>query len=376
VNPDIQVRPAQGPKDLERFIEFQYELHRDLPHWVPPLRVERREFLDPGKNPLFEYAQVQCFLATRGGKVAGTIAAVRNERYGQFHPEEAHVGFFGLFECVDDPGVAGALFGAALEWLGAQGYTVARGPVNLTTNDVLGLLVDGFDDDNTLMMPYNPPYYANLFEGAEFRKAKDLFAYYLDATQYGGRLDAVADHLMRGGHIKLRRVDLKNLRTELEFIRSAYNQAWARNWGFVPWTDRELDYIAKELKPLVDPPLALVAEHDGVPAGMIVSIPDANEAIKPTHGDLFPLGILKVLWRLKVRRCRRLRTIMMGVLPEVRRKGLDLLMIQRTIQEGQRLGYHGSELSWILEDNEALLSPLRQMGCQHTKTYRVYDKDI
>lgn len=376
MNLDIQVRPAQGPKDLEDFIEFPYELHRNLPHWVPPLRLERREFLDPRKNPLFEYAQVQCFLATRDGKVVGTIAAVRNDRYGQFHPEEAHVGFFGLFECIDDPQVAAALFGAASEWLGAQGCTVARGPVNLTTNDVLGLLVDGFDDDNTLMMPYNPPFYEALFEGAGFRKAKDLYAYFLAVDAYRGRLEAVANHLLRGGHIKLRRVDLKNLRTELEFIRDTYNQAWARNWGFVPWTDRELATIAKELKPLVDPPLALVAELDGVPAGMIVSVPDANEAIKLTRGDLLPLGFLKLLWRLKVRRCRRLRTIMMGVLPEARRKGLDLLMIQRTIQESTRLGYQGSELSWILEDNEALLSPLRQMGCQHTKTYRVYDRDI
>lgn len=376
MSPSVRVRPVLDARDQAAFIEFQYELHRDQPHWVPPLRLERREFLDPRKNPLFEYAQVRCFLAERDGRIAGTIAAVRNDRYGQFHPDEAHVGFFGLFECGPDPEAAAALLDAASEWLKGHGLTVARGPVNLTTNDVLGVLVEGFDDDNTIMMPWNPEHYAGLLEGAGCRKSKDVFAYNLETKKYADRLGAVARHLERGGRIRIRQLDMKRWRQELDFVREAYNKAWSRNWGFVPWTDREMEYIAKELKPLVEPRLALVAEIDGAPAGVIVTVPDANEALKLAKGNLLPFGLLKILWKLKVSRCRRARTMIMGVLPEHRRKGLDILMIHRTIQNGVALGYERAELGWILEDNEALLGPLRQMGCTHSKTYRVYDRDL
>ncbi len=370
----IQVRAAAGSADTEAFIRFPYRLHRSEPHWVPPLILERREFLDPLKNPLFEYAKVQTFLATRDGEVVGTIAAVRNDRYGQFHPDEAHVGFFGLYECVPDQAVADALFDAARAWLRAEGKTVARGPVNLTTNDILGLLVDGFDADNAVMMPYNPAYYAAQFEAAGFVKAKDLYAYFMAKADCADRLTAVASRLDRGGHVRIRPLDKKRWPEELAFVRATYNQAWSENWGFVPWTDREVAYIAKELKPLVDPRFAFVGEVGGVPAGFIVSIPDANEALKLAQGKLFPVGLLKILWKLKVTGCSTLRTMIMGVLPQYRRRGLDLLMIQRTIHNALDTGIRGAEVSWILEDNQALLSPLHQLGAKRTKTYRLYDR--
>jgi len=372
----IQVRPTAGSKDLDAFIRFPFELHRHEAHWVPPLILERQDFLNPLKNPLYEYAKVQTFLAYREGKVVGTIAAVRNDRYGQFHPEEAHVGFFGLYDCVPDQAVAEALFAAASAWLKAEGKTVARGPVNLTTNDVVGLLVEGFDEDNVVMMPYNPPYYGGQFEAAGFTKAKDVYAYYLARADCADRLKAVATRLERGGKVRIRRMNLGNWNQELEFVRSTYNASWSRNWGFVPWTDREMAFIAKELKPLVDPAFAFVGEVDGVPAGFIVSIPDANEALKLAKGKLLPTGLLKILWKLKVTGCSSLRTIIMGVLPEHRRKGLDLLMIHHTILNSGPAGYRGSEVGWILEDNLALLSPLQQLGAQRTKTYRVYDRPV
>lgn len=371
-----QVRPVATRADLDAFIRFPYRLHRHLEHWVPPLLVERREFFHPDKNPVYEYARVQLFQAVVDGAVAGVIAAVRNDRYGTFHPDEEEVGFFGNFECVDDPAVAAALFDAAGAWLKTQGRTVMRGPVNLTTNDVVGLLVEGFDDDPALLMPYNPPYYAGLFEANQFAKAKDLYAFELNTSEYQGRLDQVAARLTQAGRFRIRPVDLGRFRDELEFVRSCYNLAWARNWGFVPWTDRELAFIAKELKPLVDPDLSMMAEVDGAPAGFLISVPDANQALKRARGRLLPLGLLRILWKLKVEKCTRLRTIAMGVLPQFRRRGLDALLVHHLAQGAARKGYPGSELGWVLEDNRPMLAALAQIQARRTKTYRVYDRGI
>jgi GNAT superfamily N-acetyltransferase len=286
------------------------------------------------------------------------------------------VGFFGSFECVPDQTVADALFAAAGAWLKQQGKTVMRGPVNLTTNDVIGLLVDGFGDDPTIMMPYNPPYFAGLFEAAGFTKAKDVFAFTLTTEEYRGRLDHVTARLAGSGRFKIRPVDLKRWKSELEFVRTCYNEAWANNWGFVPWTDRELDFVAKGLKPLVDPRLAFVGEIDGVPAGFAISVPDANQAIKLANGRLLPFGLLKILWKLKVSKCTRIRTIAMGVLPRYRKRGLDAFLVRHLVESAIEMGYGGSEMGWILEDNLPMLSALDHLSARKTKTYRVYDRTV
>ena len=373
MNEGLHVEPVS---DVEPFIRFPFRLHQHMPHWVPPLLLERKEFLDPRKNPVFEYAKVQPFVARRNGEVVGTIAAVCNDRYGQFHPEEAHVGFFGLYECIPDQVVADALFDAAAAWLKAEGKTMLRGPVNLTTNDVVGLLVDGFEDDPAILMPYNPPYYGPQFEAAGFIKAKDLYAYYMAVKDYHGQFDAVAQRLQQSGRFRIRPVDLARWTQELEFVRSTYNVAWANNWGFVPWTDRELAFIAKELKPLIDPRLAFVVEVDGTPAGFLIAVPDAHEAIKLAKGRLLPFGLLRILWKLKVQGCRRIRTVAMGVLPAFRRKGLDAFLVHHLSVQARKLGFDGSELSWILEDNKPMRAHLDHLGAQLTKTYRVYDRAI
>jgi len=372
----VRVQAVDSDADLEAFIRFPFRLHRDEPHWVPPLLMERREFYDPRKNPVFEYARIQLFTATRDGAVAGTIAAIHNERYCQFHPDDARVGFFGSFECGRDQSVADALFAAAGDWLVQQGKTTLRGPVNFTTNDVVGLLVDGYGDDPALMMPFNPPYYAGLLEAAGFAKAKDLYAFALSVEEYDGRLARVAGRLAGSGHVRIRPIDLGDWKGELAFVRRCYNEAWARNWGFVPWTDRELDFIAKELKPLIDPRLAFMAEVDGAPCGFAISVPDANEAIKLARGRLFPLGLLRILWKLKVSRCSRIRTIAMGVLPDHRRRGLDALLVHHLVQSATGMGYGRSEMGWILEDNLPMLSALEQIKARKTKTYRVYDRSL
>jgi GNAT superfamily N-acetyltransferase len=372
----VRIQAVQGPEEVAAFIRFPYQLHAAEPHWVPPLIMEREDFLNPAKNPVYEYAKIQLFLARRGDKVVGTIAAVHNERYCEYHPEDAQVGFFGLYDCIPDQDVAGALFEAAGAWLRERGKSVLRGPVNLTTNDVVGLLVEGFDDDPTLMMPYNPPYYADQMEAAGFTKAKDLLAFSLSHAEYRGQLDGVSEKLLASGRVKIRPIDLSRWNEELEFVRSCYNVAWAKNWGFVPWTDAELAFIAKELKPLIDPRLTFVGMIDGVPAGFLLAVPDANQALKLARGKLFPLGLLRIFWKLKVQKCTRLRTIAMGVLPRYRRRGLDAVLVHHLIRNSAPMGYPESELGWILEDNVPMLGHLDQIGARRTKTYRVYDRQL
>ena len=369
----LQIRPVSRPADVEAFIRFPFRLYVDSPHWVPPLLLERREFLDPRKNPVYEYAKIQLFLALRGQEVVGTIAAIHNSRYGEFHPEAQHVGFFGLYECIKDQAVAAALFAAAAGWIKGEGKSVMRGPVNFTTNDIVGLLVDGFDDDPTIMMPYNHAYYGGQLEAAGFTKAKDLFAFSLTEANYRGQIDEVAEKLQARGRIKIRPFDMGRFPQELQFVRTCYNSAWAKNWGFVPWTDRELAFIAKELKPLVDNRFAFVAEIDGKPAGFSISVPDANQALKLARGRLLPFGLLKILWKLKVQKCTRLRTIAMGVLPEHRRRGIEVILVHHLIRNSVGTG---SEMGWVLEDNEPMLSMLRRLGAEKTKTYRVYDRPV
>jgi GNAT superfamily N-acetyltransferase len=372
----LTVQPANSPADIEQYIRFPFELYRGFPHWVPPLLMERRDFLNPRKNPVYEYAEVQPFLARRESSVVGTITALKNPRFGEFHPRDGHIGFFGLYECERDPETSHALFNAAAEWLKARGLSVMRGPTNFTTNDVLGLLVEGFDEDPAILMPYNPQYYAEQFEAFGLSKVKDLFALEVRADDYRGQLEPLARKVSDRGRVTVRPVDLKRWHEELAFVRHCYNEAWADNWGFVPWTDRELEVLAKELKPLIDPRLALVGEVDGEPAAILIAVPDANEALKLARGRLFPLGLIKILWRLKVAGCQRVRVLALGVLPKYRRLGLDGLLIQRTIENGIPLGYRRAEVGWILEDNEAILQPLTHIDARRTKVYRIYDRAL
>jgi GNAT superfamily N-acetyltransferase len=372
----LEVRPVSASGELEAFIRLPFALYRDEPRWVAPLLLERREFLDPRKNPVFEYARVQLFMAWRGTEPVGTIAAVANDRYCEYHPEDAHVGFFGLYECVRDPAVSDALVRAAADWLAGQGKTVMRGPVNLTTNDIVGLLVDGFDDDPAILMPWNPSWYEGQLAASGFVKCKDLYAYGIDARDYGGRFDKVTARLRERARFTIRPVDLGRWQEELASVRDCYNRAWAGNWGFVPWTDRELAFIAKELKPLVDTRLALVGEVDGKAVGFMITIPDANQALKLAHGRLLPFGLLKILWKLKVSKCTRLRTIIMGILPEHQHQGFDAFLVHQSIHNARAMGIPCSEMGWVLEDNLPMISALDKVGARRTKTYRVYDRPV
>ena len=339
---------------------------------MPPLLVEQRRLLDRRRHPFHEHADVEYFLAWRGDDAIGRIAAIVNRRHVEFHDERA--GFFGFFECMDDPAAAAALLSTAAEWLRARGMAAMRGPMNFSTNEECGLLVDGFDTSPMIMMTHNPPYYERLLEGAGLRRAKDMYAYLLAQIREPDRLMRGVARLAERSPAVVRPIRMNELKREIERVREVYNSAWERNWGFVPMTAAEFDDMARQMKQIVDPELCLIAEVDGEPVGFALALPDFNQAIRHTNGRLLPFGIAKLLWH--ARRIDQVRVITLGVKPEYRRHGLDAMMMLRQYRRALELGYRRSEASWILEDNVAMRRILERLGWQIYKTYRVYEKSL
>ncbi|HSP77889.1 MAG TPA: N-acetyltransferase, partial [Myxococcaceae bacterium] len=359
------------------FIRFPYTIYQGDPNWVPPLEMERRDFIDPRKHPFFEFGEVELYLARREGQVVGRIAAVNNPRYNEFHG--THVGFFGLFECVNDSGVARALFEAAASWLRAKGFSSVIGPMSYSTNYEVGTLIEGYDTPPAVLMAYNPPYYATLIEACGFSKAKDLYAWELSSSvEPPEKVVRVAEKIRQREGVNVRPVDLRQFDAEVARVKAIYNEAWERNWGFVPMTEGEFDHLAKDLKQMVRPELALLAEVKGEPVAFALTIPDANEAIKAANGRLtrfgLPIGLVKLL--LASRRIRRLRLILLGTKEGYRRRGLDAILYLDTLRKARQLGYEGGEISWTLEDNHLVNRAIESMGGQHSKTYRVYEKPL
>lgn len=376
----VVVRPARTAADLRRFIDLPYRLHRGDPQWVPPLRMDMRTLLSRQKNPFFQHADAEYFLAERetagdGGRQrerAGRIAAIHNRLHNEFHADE--VGFFGFFECVDDQAVADALFEAAAAWLRERGLRVMRGPASFSTNDECGVLVDGFDTPPTVLNPHNPRYYVPLVERAGLTPAKDLFQYQSTNPTMPERLIRGAQLIAERKKIRLRRIDLKHFDKEVERIKQIYNAAWEKNWGFVPMTDAEIDHLASQLKPVVVPDLVLFAEREGEVIGFAAALPDLNIALKANpSGRLFP-GIIKILWAK--RKITRIRILLLGLLKEYRVTGADALMYHWIWEKGYALGYRWAEAGWILDDNVAMSNALVRMGFQHYKTLRLYDRSL
>jgi GNAT superfamily N-acetyltransferase len=374
----VHVRPVESRTDLKRFIDLPYQLHARDPIWVPPLRRDVRQLLSPAKNPFFQHADAQYYLAERNGAVVGRIAAVHNRLHNETHGDR--VGFFGFFETIDDQAVADALFDAAATWLSARGLDTMRGPASFSVNDECGLLVDGFQEVPAIMMPHNPPSYVRLTELAGFTKAKDLLVYEAGDERrlvpVPDRLDrAVATILKRNG-LTVRPLNLADFENEVERIKRLYNRAWERNWGFVPMTDAEIDHLAEQFKPVVVPDLVPFLEKDGEVVAFGLSLPDLNVAFRKNRSGAFIPGVLRALWMLKRRRISRLRILLLGVIPEFRGKGLDAVLYHWTWTRGNALGYTWGEAGWILEDNPAMNAALEKIGFQRYKTYRLYDRPL
>jgi len=372
----VEVREVSGRADLERFLKLPWRIYANDAMWVPPLLSDLRKTLDPSRgHPFHDHAEVALFLARRGRDVVGRIAAIVNRAHNEFHGDK--LGFFGLFESDDDQGVADALLNAAEQWLLDRGMTAVQGPMNLSTNEEVcspGVLVDGWHRPPAVLMGHTPSYYARLIERAGYTKAKDLLAYWIESEDTPARLKRVYDRLLRDGRVKLRSLDIRRFDDEVAIVRDIYNSAWERNWGFVPMTANELDYMARHLKPIAEPKLCAFAEVDGEAVGFALGLPDYNVALKHVNGRLLPFGVFKLLWYR--RRITHARVITLGLKPGYRARGLDGMLIAHLFIEAKKIGIWKSECSWILEDNWDMRRGLERIGAIPDKTYRLFEKPL
>ncbi len=372
VNVGFEVRPARTRRDLARFIRFPFRIYADDPNWVAPLLVERKAFLDRGKNAFFRHSDAELFLAERDGEVVGRIAAIENRRHLETYADGT--GFFGFFECVEDPAVARALVAAAAGWVRGRGLVRLRGPMSFTINDECGLLIDGFERPPVLLMSYNPRWYPALLEGCGFAKSQDLFAYRMDVPERVPERLAEAAAAVAARGIVVRKLDFSRFDQEVERVHRIHSQAWAANWGAVPLTVEEMRALAAELKPLADRDLVFLAEEAGEPVGVSVTVPDIHQALRLAHGRLLPFGLLRILWAK--RRIDAVRVLIMGVLPAHRYRGVDAAMYARTMVEARRKGYRWGEMSWVLESNPVMCRIVERLGAERYKTYRIYDLEL
>ncbi len=371
----VTVRSVESLRDRKRFVDFQYELYRGNRFWIPPLRRDVHKSLNPRKNAFFDHGKMQLFLALdESGRVLGRIAAIINGMHLQKYNDAN--GFFGFFESVEDHDVASTLLDTAVEWLRRAGMQGIRGPTNPTLNDTSGLLVDGFDREPSVLMPYNPSYYEELLLRYGFERAMTMWAYYIHKKY------VKLDKLRRGAEIvrrrnpglKLRNIDMSRFEDEAKSILHIYNDAWSRNWGHVPMTEAEFSQLADEMKQIIDPNIVYVLEDAGRPVAFSISIPNINQLLKRVaDGRLLPLGLPKMLAYANFGGLYECRTPLMGVLREYQGRGLDALLNLAIIEEGPTHGYDASEMSWVLDSNKVLRNALESFGGVVDKQYAMLE---
>ncbi|HET6402692.1 MAG TPA: GNAT family N-acetyltransferase [Candidatus Kapabacteria bacterium] len=374
---DATIRQISSKAEKRRFVRMLWDIYADDPNWVPPLEMDRMKLIDEEKNPFYSHADTRWWIAERNGKPVGRIAAIVNHNYNEVQNERA--GFFGFFESVNDSVVAKSLFQHAEQWLREQGMNVVYGPANPSSNDEYGLLVEGFDRPPVFLMTYNPPYYAALIEQNGFVKDQDLYAYLLSQhTTRSEKLARVSKAMAERGKVTVRPMNTKRFKEEVESIKQIYNNAW-ENVGFVPFTDAEMDFLAKDLKQIYDPELVLFAEVDGKSVGFALSLPDVNQAFH--SGNPIPRGIMNLpvgIWKLftKKKAIDTVRIIVLGVLPQYRNRGVDAMLYWETVNTAKRKGYQYGEASWVQETNIPMNRAAEMMNGIKYKTYRVYKKNL
>lgn len=400
---NLRIEQVFSRRHLDDFIKVPWNIYRQDRYWVPPLVSEMRKILDRRRFPFFQHSHAAFFVAYDGVMPVGRIAAIHNSRHCEFHHDQ--IGFFGFFECPDRKEVAEGLIETAAKWLRVRGLLAMRGPTSYSTNETCGLLVEGFESPPFVMMAHNPPYYARLLEDCGFRKAKDLLAFFLSEANI--RPDAIyrsksaedssypqtqsppsplsplsileeekrlAERLAKRYQVKIRNMDFAKFREEIGIIRWIYNSAWEQNWGFVPMTEAEFNYMATEMRRIADPSFLLIAEVAGRPAAFALALPNINEVLAKVNGRLFPTGFLKLLWHR--RKICGLRVVTLGIVKEHRRKGLDALLYLALIKRSVEKGYTHAELSWVLEDNAAMIRPIEALGARLYKRYRIYEREL
>ncbi len=367
---------VETKNQLALFIDFPHELYAADKNYVPELFIAQRDLLTPGKHPFHEHSSLQTFLAYDGNKIAGRIAAIFNVNHNEFNHKTD--GFFGFFDCINDEETALLLFAEAQKWLQAKGAITMIGPVNFSTNETCGLLVEGFDTPPVVMMTYNFPYYESLIKKAGLHKLVDLLAFKHVTGEHNERavrlMDALQKRLQQKGII-IRPINLKNFKQEVANVHAVYNSAWDKNLGFVPMTKKEFDYLAKDLKLIMDPDFCSVAEHNGKLVGFSLSIPDINQVqIKIKKGRLLPTGIFKLL--LGKKKINGLRTLALGVIEGYRKMGIEACFYGMLMTTAVKKGMVKDESSWILEHNDMMVRGIVDAGGKEYKRYRLFEKGI
>ncbi|MBI3544907.1 MAG: N-acetyltransferase [Deltaproteobacteria bacterium] len=365
-------------RGVKKFIDLAWRVFdpKEHPQWVPPLRMAVKESLDTKHNPFYKRCDIQLFIAEKDGKAVGRIAAIDNHAYNEFHKDK--LGHYGFFESIDDQEVADALFNAAAEWVKKRGLRAMQGPMNPSTNHECGLLVRGQSQHPTIMTTWNPKYYETLHDKAGLKQAKDLVAYYLPTDKMSAlppKVVAYAERIKKESRISFRDFDVKNFQREVEMCFDIYNSAWEKNWGFFPMTREEFFFAAKDMKMLLDPNFAFIAEVDGKPAGFMLALPDINWVLKRIpNGKLFPTGIFKLLIGKKMLKTVRILTL--GVKPEFRGGGIFAAFTYESFLRANRVGLLGGEASWILEDNVAMNKPWLDLGAPLYRRWRIYERNV
>ena len=354
---------VETPRDLERFVRLPWKIYKDQPCWVPPLIWERKKFLNPDSNPFFEHAEVELFLALDAGQSpVGRIALIHDRNYQELHPEP--VGMFGMFESVDDPTISHLLLDKAYQWCQEKGFARLMGPMNLSTNHECGLFG----------IPYNPEYYREHFAAWGLEKAQDLVAMRLDFIKVPDYLERAAVKLKQRNHFTIRCLDLSQFEKELAVLWDIYNSAWSSNWGFVPMTQKEFEFSAREMKSFVQPEFCLIAEVKGEPAGFSLVLPDVNQVLKELDGRLFPFGWARFLWQKN--KIDAYRVPMLGVKKKFRRLGIDAWFYYEIYKMFLEKKIEWCELSWLLEDNKSIIDPMHRIGGKIYKRHRIYERSI
>lgn len=377
----LQILEVSNKSDLEKFITLPWEIFKEDPNWVPPLLMERRDALNADKNPYFQHAEVKLWLACQNGKPVGRISAQVDQLVPKTHGIKT--GHFGFFDCFEDQAIANALLDVAFEWLKSKGMVEIIGPFSLSINEETGMLVDGFDTPPSLMMGHAMPYYQTLIENYGLTKIKDVWAYYLDITKEAlpPAIDKLVKRSLDNPAITLRKINMKNYEQDLKTILDIFNDAWTENWKFLPFTEAELNHAVKEMKLLIREDFTYIAEVDGVPQAMMVTLPNLNEIIADFNGRLLPFNIFKLLWRLKIKPdYKTVRVPLMGVRKDMQNSriggALAFALIEKCRENAIKAGCTHAELSWVLEENTRLSKMLETIGCWKYKTYRLFSQKL
>ena len=370
----VEIVPVTDRDALRQFIRLPWKIYRRDPFWVPPLILDMKKLLDKSRHPFFMHSTADFFLALRSGEVVGRIAAILNNNHNRFHNERT--GFFGFFESVDDRSIAAALLDHAAQWARERGMAELRGPMNYSTNDTAGILIEGFESCPCIMMPHNPGYYGRLIENAGFDKAMDLYAWWL-LTEKGlsPKIIRVGEKVLKDESLRIRTINMKKFEEEVGIIKAIYNDAWSANWGFVPMTDAEFEHLAKDLKPVVDPRVVLIAEKNGEPAAFSLALPDFNQALKKINGRLLPFGLPMLLYHS--RHIRQVRVLALGIAKRMQNwNGIGAALYYESFRRGVEAGYNSCEFSWTLENNDLINRSMQLFGAQIYKRYRIYRRAL